>query len=62
MEEQRPAGAPTPRTLAGRFTAEEIADEQLAAFEACLERWWLVVPPGPDDPQDEWCYAEEGSG
>jgi hypothetical protein len=59
MEAERPAGAPTPRQLAGRFTAEEIADEQLAAYEECVDRWWLVVPPAPADDPEEWAFAPE---
>jgi hypothetical protein len=40
--------------------------EQLAAFEAGVERWWLVMPADYDahvsEPRDGWCYFEPAAG
>lgn len=60
MEDARPEGAREPYELrAPGYGGGDIEAEQLAAFEAGVERWWLVVPPGEDDDRDEWCFVEE---
>jgi hypothetical protein len=37
--------------------AEDVAAEQLAAFEEGVEDWWLVVP-GPDGDDGQWHFAD----
>jgi hypothetical protein len=49
MDAARPRGARRPGGFPGH-TADEVEMEQLAAFEAGAERWWLVVPPDDDAP------------
>ena len=58
MERKRPAGAATPSELAGRYTAEEIAAVQQAAFEDFHQEWWLVIPPAPPGGSWAWCHLE----
>ncbi|GGD96107.1 hypothetical protein GCM10011515_15060 [Tsuneonella deserti] len=66
MEEARPRGAAEPDRLTGdgdRY--REIEAEQLAAFEAGVERWWLVLPPGhraaAHQDADGWWYCDTSS-
>ena len=60
MADARPEGAREPHELrVPGCDGGDIEAEQLAAFEAGVERWWLVVPPGEDDDRDEWCFVEE---
>jgi len=59
MENERPAGAKKPHEFMTRHSAAAIADEQFEAFDACVKRWWLVLPPGPGDDPEEWTFAEE---
>jgi hypothetical protein len=56
MDRHRPANAPR---LSGGFSKFDLQDEQLNAFVARVPEWWLVVPPRPGAPEDEWCYASE---
>lgn len=50
MDAARPPGVREPHEYAG-YPEGAVDDAQLAAFEAGVERWWLVVPPRPgDDP------------
>ncbi|MDP3677294.1 MAG: hypothetical protein Q8R44_19715 [Novosphingobium sp.] len=56
MDAARPPGAKEPHLFCS-YPTGEVAAEQLAAFEAGVDDWWLVVPPGPDDDPDEWHYA-----
>jgi len=57
MEDARPTGAKEPDEFPGHDQCD-VEEEQLAAFEAGVDEWWRVVPPGPDDDPDEWCFAE----
>ena len=52
----RPRGARRPHQFGGH-DAGEVEAEQLEAFAQGVERWWLVVPPGPGDDPDEWVFA-----
>ena len=56
MDEARPDGAKLPHQFG--FAMGEVEAEQLAAFEADVERWWLVIPPGPDDDPGDWHFEE----
>ena len=59
MEATRPADAPALCELpCGGRSYGDIEAEQMAAFEQGVPRWWLVVPPGPDDDPRAWCYCE----
>ncbi len=58
MDAARPAGVRLPHDFVD-YPADAVEEEQLAAFEEGVEQWWLVVPPGPDDDPEEWCYAGE---
>ena len=67
MEAARPAGACEPDQLSEQGDpAGEVEAEQLAAFEAGVERWWLVMPAEYDEhvsePRDGWCYFEPAAG
>jgi hypothetical protein len=67
MEAARPAGASEPDQLSAEGDpAGEVEAEQLAAFEAGVERWWLVMPADYDahvsEPRDGWCYFEPMEG
>ena len=64
MDAGRPRKALLPHELVRyggdqEWDAGEIEAWQLDAFEADVERWWLVLPPPEDaaDP-DAWHYAE----
>ncbi len=46
MYEAHPADEPWPQDFEGN-AKRAVETEQLAAFEARAERWWLVVPSGP---------------
>lgn len=60
MEAARPEGAREPHELrVPGCDGGDIEAEQLAAFEAGVERWWLVVPSGEGEDTGEWCYAGE---
>ena len=59
MNAARPAGAKEPHRFCG-FGMGEVEAEQLVAFEAGVERWWLVVPPADGDDAAEWRYADDG--
>ena len=61
MDAARPAGARLPDQFGG-YRAGEVEAEQMAAFEAGAERWWLVVPPSPDDDPAEWTHYEDCLG
>jgi hypothetical protein len=58
MKAARPAGAKGPYEFCGH-DLELVEMEQLQAFEQGVERWWLVVPPDPDDDPAEWRWLEE---
>ena len=58
MAAMRPTGARLPHEFGG-YRADEVEAEQMAAFEAGAERWWLVVPPAPGAEPDEWTYCDE---
>ena len=58
MCEARPDDAPLPVELAG-YDTEAVEVAQLFAFEAGVERWWLVVPPREGDDPNEWHWAED---
>ena len=55
MNQARPRGVKEPHQFG--LDTGDVEMEQLAAFEAGVERWWLVAPPGPDDDPDEWHFA-----
>ena len=60
MEAARPEGAREPHELrVPGCDGGDIEAEQLAAFEAGVERWWLVVPAGEGEDAEGWCFAEE---
>lgn len=59
MEAARPPGARLPHEFAGYSRDRDVQAEQLAAFEAGVDRWWLVVPPDEGEDADEWCFTEE---
>ncbi len=69
MEAARPPTAPAPHKLCtGEHDSAAIEAEQLAAFEAGVARWWLVVPPDADGGEEgdggapepgAWHYAED---
>ncbi|USA40927.1 hypothetical protein [Pelagerythrobacter marinus] len=60
MEAERPPGAPLPHQLARRgFDTDAVEAEQVAAFEAGVERWWLVVPPEEGEDPEAWHFAED---
>ncbi|WP_374405163.1 hypothetical protein [Pelagerythrobacter sp.] len=60
MDAARPPGARPPASFPGTCAyVGEVEAEQLAAFEAGVEHWWLVVPPGPGDDPDAWYFADE---
>ncbi|WP_095011787.1 hypothetical protein [Tsuneonella mangrovi] len=56
MEAARPRRAKAPHEFTG-WNLDDVEAEQMAAFEAGVEEWWRVVPPGPGDPDDEWVFA-----
>ena len=58
MDAERPRGAPLPHEFPGHQVGD-VEAEQMEAFEQGVERWWLVVPPRPEDDPDEWRYAGE---
>jgi hypothetical protein len=58
MEAQRPEGAKTPSQIFGHGGAAEVEAEKIAAFEAGVARWWLVVPRKVDGDHDESAYLE----
>lgn len=59
MDAARPRGAVEPNRLASGIAAPgEVETLQLAAFEAGVERWWLVVPCDPDWLDDD--HSEVG--
>ena len=53
MYEAHPADAPWPHDFTG-LDPDAVEAEQLEAFEAGLDRWWLVVPSGEGDDPDAW--------
>ena len=59
MERARPRGARLPHEFAGYSPDRDVQAEQLAAFEAGIDRWWLVVPPEEGKDAGEWRFAEE---
>ena len=59
MESERPAGAKKPHEFRTPHSTAMIEYEQLSAFEERVDRWWLVMPPGPGDDPGEWCYYQE---
>ena len=59
MEQARPRGARLPHEFAGYSPDRAVQAEQLAAFEAGIDRWWLVVPPEEGEDAGEWRFAEE---
>ena len=56
MERRRPADAPD---LTERYGVARLEQEQLDAFVADVERWWLVIPRRPGDDPEEWRFHEE---
>ena len=56
MYEAHPADAPWPEDFPP-YNPDAVEAVQLAAFEAGVPRWWLVVPPG-EGADGEWTYAE----
>ncbi|TCJ39456.1 hypothetical protein [Parafrankia sp. BMG5.11] len=58
MDAARPAGARLPGEIYG-YPSGAVEAEQMAAFEAQVARWWLVVPPGEHDDPEEWTFTEE---
>lgn len=66
MDAARPRKAREPHEFPDH-DAGEVEAEQLAAFEAGVARWWLVVPPDDDAPgagagKDGDAGADEGDG
>jgi hypothetical protein len=57
MDRLRPADAPGLQGK-GHWSEHDLLDEQAAAFMERVDRWWLVVPPRPGDPGDEWRFHE----
>ncbi|QGN54248.1 hypothetical protein [Novosphingobium sp. Gsoil 351] len=57
MDAARPPGVLEPHEFPGHDEGR-VDKRQLIAFEQGVERWWLVVPPGPNDVPDGWHYAE----
>ena len=57
MDYARPPGNRQPHEYAG-YATDAVEDQQLAAFEAGEDNWWLVIPPGPGDDPDDWHFAE----
>ena len=57
MEEARPPGEWELYDFTG-FAADAVEAQQLAAFEAGEDCWWLMVPPGPGDDPHNWHFAE----
>ncbi len=60
MVAQRPDGARPTWQFPG-FEAWEVEAEQLEAFEAGVDHWWLIVPPGPNDDPTEWVWFDEAA-
>ncbi|MGN6498024.1 MAG: hypothetical protein ACTHK5_11930 [Tsuneonella sp.] len=62
MYEAHPAEGPWPSSFPGQ-EEREVEAVQLAAFEAGVARWWLVLPPDPagalPTDADGWTYAED---
>lgn len=65
MDAARPRGAPLPHELVCGIDEVDACEAlQWQAFEAGVDRWWLVVPPGYDDTNVDadpgaWHYAED---
>ena len=57
MDRLRPADAPRLEGK-GHWSEHDLLDEQAAAFMERVDGWWLVVPPRPGDPGDEWRFHE----
>ena len=55
MDRRRPADAPV---ITGPWHPTDLLDEQLNAFAARVDEWWLVIPPAPGDPADEFRYHD----
>ena len=59
-EAARPHDALLPHQFTGYgFDADAVEAEQLSAFEAGVERWWLAIPPGQGEDPDIWHFAED---
>ena len=56
MDDARPPGNRQPHEFAG-YATDEVEAQQLAAFEAGEDNWWLIVPPGPGDDPGNWYFA-----
>ncbi|WP_157096677.1 hypothetical protein [Tsuneonella dongtanensis] len=60
FEAARPDDAPGLGDFPGH-ARDDVEAEQMSAFEAGVERWWLVVPTPEGGDPDEWHYHDEGS-
>ena len=61
MDAARPDRVRLPHQFPGH-DSEDVAAEQLWAFEEGVDNWWLVIPPpdgAPDGEGAEWHFAEE---
>ena len=57
MDDARPPREREPEEFPG-YAMGEVEAQQLAAFEAGEDNWWLVVPPGPGEDPGDWHFAE----
>lgn len=60
MCDAHPDDAPWPADFTG-YDTEAVEVMQMFAFEAGVENWWLVVPPGEGDDPDEWHYCDQAT-
>ena len=58
MDWARPRGVREPHEFTG-YEPGAVEAQQLAAFEAGEDDWWLIVPPGPGDDPNDWHFAAD---
>ena len=57
MDAARPPGVREPHEFPG-YAEGKVDDQQLAAFEAGENNWWLVIPTVPGDDPGNWYFAK----